>query len=132
MKHPIIDFPTQLDIQNMKIGDSAVDCFGQMSTVVEISCIREDIHGVMFCCYWTQFGEGNSRISNSRKEGHITRTAGLSRMYDSHSISRMERKMRQQEERCVECASKSECRHQKNSNLLLEGSKKRKNNRAIV
>lgn len=72
MRHAIIDGilvvrPTREDVQNLKVGDMAPNCFGKMAAVVSIFAQRDDIKGKAFVCYYTENGPG-STISGSMKE----------------------------------------------------------------
>jgi len=96
MNKPTIDFPNREDIKNVQPGKMAIDCFGKVAKVVSVSCCKEDIHGNLFVCYYTQFGDAGSSISMSRKENHITRTVGLTRHYKSSELDDIEEKMRKE------------------------------------
>lgn len=76
----LVTKPTREDIISLKVGDMAPDCFNGMRKVVEIFACREDIHGKMFVCYYTEFGP-TSRMSNSMKEDEILSTTALTNKF---------------------------------------------------
>jgi hypothetical protein len=75
-----IKIPTRKEIEDLKPGDLALDCFGKYNEVVEIYAKREDINGRLFACFYTKFGE-NATISGSYKEDRLIRTIPLSGKY---------------------------------------------------
>lgn len=85
--------PTRAQLEAMKVGDQALDCWGRMAEVTEITARRLDINGKMFVCYYTKSGPASS-CSMSVKEGELTRTAALSRLHKSAEVDLIERWMR--------------------------------------
>lgn len=81
--------PTREQIENLQVGDIALDPFGRMQEVVEITAKKEDINGKLFVHYYVKFGE-NSRISMSQKENKLTRTVELCNKYTSNEIRKLE------------------------------------------
>ena len=69
---PIKDY-----IINLKEGDLAQDCFGNISKVVRISYRGQDIGGLNFVGYYVEFGSNGGTISHSIKEGEILATLPL-------------------------------------------------------
>lgn len=73
---------TREEIEHLKVGDKLqmtydIDCHGQIlpraqwaeaREITHIYARREDIHGRLFVCFYTTFGE-NAQISGSIKEG---------------------------------------------------------------
>lgn len=92
MSDPILFLPTRDQVNSLKVGDLALDCFGRWSTVVEITCRRDDIHGRRFVCFYTSFGP-TSRISASMKEGELVRTVATTGRYRSVELDAIERRM---------------------------------------
>jgi hypothetical protein len=82
-------FPTREDVQAIEIGSMAPSCFGDLHEVVEVTAKREDIHGKLFCCYYTEFGP-TSRISNSVKEDELLRDVSTVRAHISVELDRIE------------------------------------------
>lgn len=74
------------DVRNLKVGDFAPDCFGDMSEVTEIYGQQVDIKGNPFVCYYTKFSDNGSNISNSMKSGELLRTTELSNHFTSKEI----------------------------------------------
>ena len=72
----LVTRPTRGDIENLKVGDLAPDCFGGMCPVVEITAMKEDILGKLFVCYYTLLSE-TSRISHSMTEDETVPTIPL-------------------------------------------------------
>lgn len=81
--------PKRDDIQNFSVGQWAVDCFGNLSTIVEIFGRGNDITGKAYICYYTQFSE-NSKISMSIKEGELVRTVPLCNKFKSFELDAIE------------------------------------------
>lgn len=73
----LVTKPTREDVENLKVGDLAPDCFGKMRRVTEIFARREDINGKLFVCFYTEFGE-RSTMSGSMKEDEIVATTEIS------------------------------------------------------
>jgi hypothetical protein len=82
--------PTREYIDGLKVGDTALDCFGRLREVVEIVARKDDIDGRRFVMYYTSFGPG-STCSMSQKEGKLTRHAGIP--YKSAKQDEIERMM---------------------------------------
>lgn len=97
---PLIDLPTREDIAAMRVGAIAIDCWGRLSEITQITHIGEDVQGRLFCCYYTRKGPTSS-CSMSRKERQITRTVALSFEYTSHEIDVLEREMLEAEGRAA-------------------------------
>jgi len=90
MKIPQIYIPTRTDIEGLKEGGLAPDCFGNWRPVTKIFARGTDQDGRLYVCYYTQFGP-NSSISNSLREGRINRTVSLTAKYTSHELDTIER-----------------------------------------
>ncbi len=86
---PEIYIPTRAEIEAIKEGDLAPDCFGQWRRVIKIFARGDDVNGKAYICYYTEFG-ANASISNSLKEGEINRTVGLTGKYTSHELDILE------------------------------------------
>jgi hypothetical protein len=84
-----IYIPTPIEIENLQEVDLAPDCFGHWNPVMHILGRGNDINGNAYVCFYTEFGvRGN--ISNSLKEGQISRTVPLCGRYTSHELDQME------------------------------------------
>ena len=86
IRHEVIDGllivkPTREDVQNLKVGDLAPNCFGQFSRVTEIYAQRDNIHGKAFVCFYTEFGSNGSTISGNLVEDEIVPTIPLTSRY---------------------------------------------------
>lgn len=86
-------FPTREDVQNLRVGDLAPDCFGRSSVVTEIFAQRDDIRGNAFVCFYVKFGSG--LCSNSLKENELERTLRASNVATSNDLRELERVARQ-------------------------------------
>ncbi len=84
--------PTRHEINAIRIGDRALDCFGHERKVVAITALADDIHGKRYICYYTEFGAGRdgSRISNSAKESQLSRTLATSNRFTSTELDMLE------------------------------------------
>ena len=88
---PEIYIPTRAEIEALKEGDLAPDCFGNWKLVTKIYGRGNDLNGKAYVCYYTEFGPGAS-ISNSLSEGKINRTVALTGKFTSHELDLMEKK----------------------------------------
>jgi hypothetical protein len=88
----LIDIPTRQSIEAMAVGKQAIDPFGKLAEIVEITHVGEDVAGRLFCCYYVEFGTG-SRISMTRKEGELTATVALSNHYTSAQLDALAQKL---------------------------------------
>ena len=86
----IMNIPSRKEIEGLKVGDSALNCFGRIARVVAIAARKEDIEGRLFVLYYTKLGSGSSSISMSQKEGRLTRTAYMSNRYTSAELDDLE------------------------------------------
>jgi hypothetical protein len=85
--------PERMDIENLEVGMCAPNCFGGLSTVIEISCKKEDIKGKLFVCYCVKHGSGS--ISMSMKEGELIRDVETCSFFTSNELLVIERDMLQ-------------------------------------
>lgn len=92
-QHIYFHLPTKEYVQNLSIGDQALDCFGRLKTVSRITTKQEDGEGNLFVIYYTRTNS-NSEMSMSQKEGELTRTVAVSNHYSSNEIDVIEKKMR--------------------------------------
>jgi len=92
MKIPQIYIPTRVDIETLKEGELAPDCFGNWKPVTRIFAKGTDQAGKSYVCYYTQFGE-HSSISNSLTEGRINRTVPLTAKFTSQQLDEIERNL---------------------------------------
>ena len=93
--------PTRNDIENLSIGDKAMDCFGKMNEVVKVEHKGTDINGKLFACYMTYFSHATS-ISMSMKEDELVRHVGTSKHFNSHQLDLIEAEMLAKNERIRE------------------------------
>ena len=82
IKHKVIDGilvvkPTRQNIDDLKIGDQAPNCFGRYGIVKEITYHGIDIHGQAYVGYYVGFGD-NGTMSCSLKENEIPKQSKLS------------------------------------------------------
>jgi hypothetical protein len=87
-----IYIPKRSEIEALKEGDLAPDCFGCWRRITKIYAKGQDVNGKVYVCYYTEFGPGSS-ISNSLKEGEINRTVGLTGKYTSYQLDLMEKRL---------------------------------------
>lgn len=87
----IINVPTRKQIEDLKVGDLALDCFGHIREITAIFAKKEDLQGRLFCCYYTKMGDGS--CSMSQKEGVLTRTVHLTGRYTSRELDSLEQKL---------------------------------------
>jgi hypothetical protein len=87
-----IFIPTRSEIEALKEGDLAPDCFGNWRQVTKIYARGDDVNGKAYVCFYTEFGPGAS-ISNSLKEGEINRTVALTGKYTSYELDILEKRL---------------------------------------
>ena len=92
MADPQIYIPTRSEIEALKEGDLAPDCFGKWRRVTKVYAKGHDVNGKTYVCYYTEFGPGAS-ISNSLKEGEINRTVALTGKFTSHELDTLEKSL---------------------------------------
>jgi hypothetical protein len=88
-----IYIPTRAEIEALKEGDLAPDCFGNWRRIAKIYARGDDINGKAYVCYYTEFGPTSS-ISNSLKESELNRTVALTAKYTSHELDVLEKEYR--------------------------------------
>jgi hypothetical protein len=94
LKMPEIFIPTRAEIEALKEGDKAPDCFGHLRKITRIYSRGDDLNGRAYVCYYTEFGPGAS-ISNSLKEAEINRTVALTGKYTSRELDELEERHRE-------------------------------------
>lgn len=91
-----IKLPTRAEIEALKVGDQAPDCFGRMAKVTDILYRGIDTKDRYFVGYYTKHGD-NGKISMSMKEGCIARTVGFTVRYTSAQIDALERTLQKEQ-----------------------------------
>ncbi len=91
---PEVFIPTRAEIEALKEGDKAPDCFGHLNKITRIYSWGDDLNGRAYVCYYTEFGPGAS-ISNSLKETEINRTVALTGKYTSRELDELEERHRE-------------------------------------
>jgi hypothetical protein len=86
MNHKIIDGllvckPTRVDIESLKVGDFAPNCFGNFAKITEIYARGNNIHNKAYICYYVEWHGTDSSISESIEEGEIVPTLPLCSKY---------------------------------------------------
>jgi hypothetical protein len=89
---PEIFIPARAEIEALKEGDLAPDCFGNWRRITKIYARGADVNGKAYVCYYTEFGPTSS-ISNSLKEGEINRTVALTGKFTSHELDILEKRL---------------------------------------
>jgi hypothetical protein len=88
--------PEQSDIDNIKVGDLAPDCFGKLQIVTDIFHRGKDRNGKDFVCYRTRFfGCEKTTITNTMKVGELLRTVALTNYLNSAECDKLEYEMNQ-------------------------------------
>lgn len=90
---PEIYIPTRSEIEALKEGELAPDCFGNWRQVTRIYARGNDVNCKAYVCYYTEFGPGSS-ISSSLREGAINRTVALTTKYSNYELDGLEEKHR--------------------------------------
>jgi hypothetical protein len=86
INHKIIDGllvvkPTRKDIESLKVGDYAPNCFGQFGKITEIYARGNNVHGKAYICYYTEWHGKDSSISESMEEDETLATIPLCGKY---------------------------------------------------
>ena len=84
--------PEASDVADLKVGDKALNVWGEFAEVTDVTARSVDIHGAPFVCYYTRDGSG--WISAGMKAGELVRTMPLTRLLDSAACDALEREMR--------------------------------------
>ena len=91
--------PTREDIDNLQVGDKALNCFGEYAKVMRVTYRSERVKdGAHFVGVDLEFGP-NSTISNSYVEGELVRTVAMSGHFTSWQIDDIEAHMKAQKVR---------------------------------
>lgn len=86
IRHKIIDGllvvkPTRQDIENLKAGDYAPNCFGKFAKVNQIMYKGYDKHNKAYIGYYVQWHGEYSSVSMALKEDEILMTVPLTQQY---------------------------------------------------
>jgi hypothetical protein len=86
MRHKIIDGllmvkPTKTDVENLKVGDEAPNCFGRFGKVVSITYRGININGKAYVGYDVEWHGKDSCISGSLTEDETFDTVPLTSKY---------------------------------------------------
>lgn len=81
--------PTRHGIESVEVGDGQTDCFGNMSTVTEISFRGVSQHGRAYVGFYTKHGE-TGQMSMSISDGKLTRTVHLTGRLTSAECDELE------------------------------------------
>jgi len=81
--------PDRQWIEDLRVGDLAMDCFGNEAIVERISYRDKDVNGRAFIGVYLAFGE-RATVSDSYKEGELHRTVKISHLYSSHELDVIE------------------------------------------
>ncbi len=86
----IIFTPSRSWVENLQVGDMAIDYFGRLMKVTDVTFRGNDIHGKAYVGYYTEFNH-NSKISHSAKEGEVISTLPITSKY--HTIWNIPREL---------------------------------------
>lgn len=90
-------FPSRDDVRNLKVGDLAPDCFGNIKPVLSITFAGDDIHGKAYVGYYTQLVNGDGKVSMSIKEDEIVSTVRASDLFTSAELQAIQFRARKGE-----------------------------------
>lgn len=97
----ILFVPTLEDVLNLKVGDDALDCFGKLSRVTEISYVGSDVQHQAYVGFYTATGPTSS-MSGSYKVGDLVRTVAVTSLFTSNETDDIEKYMRAKGERLLD------------------------------
>ena len=89
---PIMLIPTKEIINNLKVGDAALSCFGEWEEVSDIFGRGLDIEGGSWVCFYTRSHNGLT-VSHSYHESQLIRTVPLSGLHTSAELDKIEHQM---------------------------------------
>lgn len=90
--------PTLHDVESLEVGDMAMDCFGNMRQVVDISFQGRTSDGKSFVHFRVEFGP-HSTITQSYKEDELVRHVGTSKYFNGWQLDDIEADMLAKSER---------------------------------
>lgn len=90
--------PSKEDVESLKVGDQAPDCFGKMARVTSIYHLGNDISDRRFVCYYAAMNEQDTAengcgCSMSMKEDELVRTVALTGIFTSAECDQLETEM---------------------------------------
>lgn len=90
--------PELADVENLKVGDGAPNCFGGFARVTRIFARSVDKNGKAFVCYYAAMSERDTPengcgCSASMKVGELIRTVALSGVLTSAQCDEIEREL---------------------------------------
>ena len=80
------------EIERMQVGDMAPNPFGKMAKITKIHGRGEDMYGLPYICFYTEYGE-NAAISHSLKAGELVRSLNVTDMFKSAELDMIEKEM---------------------------------------
>jgi hypothetical protein len=83
--------PTLEEVQQIQVGDVALDCFGSLKPVVEIYGRGQDGKDRTYVLFKTQFSDAGSTITGDMTEGVLARTVHLTKYFNSHELDLIEK-----------------------------------------
>jgi hypothetical protein len=86
---PVLFVPDREAIEGLRVGDPALDCFGRMAEVVEISYRGTTRDGRAYVGFYTRLGD-HSTVSQSFVEGRLVRTVPLTGWFTSRELDEIE------------------------------------------
>jgi len=84
--------PTRQDIESLKVGDMAMDCFGRMRPIISIRFQGNSADGQAYIGFSVEFGP-HSTVSNVYREDELVRHVGTSAKFNSHQLDLIESDM---------------------------------------
>ena len=79
---PIIFTPSRSWIENLQVGDMALDCFGKQAPVTSITFRGIDLKGKAYVGFYTRLDMNtNTTVSSSVKEGETVSTLPIVNKY---------------------------------------------------
>ena len=87
---------TREEVENLKVGDLAPACFGNLAPVVEIYARGVNVHGRANVCYYVQFSDRDARIRDDLVEDELHRTVRLISKYSAAELYAIESRLRKQ------------------------------------
>lgn len=76
-RNPLLLVPSAAQCQELKPGDLALNCFGQLEPVSEVYARGTDVHGSAYVCFYAAFGDSGATISGSYRAGEPVATVPL-------------------------------------------------------
>ena len=92
MPEAVYLIPTREQVESLSVGDFALDCWGRLAEVTQVTYRDVDVNGRLFVGYYTRSLAGGE-VSQSIKEGRLVRTLAVCCIHTSAELDAIERRL---------------------------------------